>query len=704
MIKQNQSTNSIGGYFSCLFYLLVWVMVSSPLPSFSQLDSQAVSKIDSINELAFSLRGSNLEKSNQLANTSLFLSEKHNYLKGQAHALNIIGIYHRNKNRIEVAKEFYFQSLVVRRKTGDHALIGQQLLNIGNLYRRIDQPDSAVSYLFEALLLQTLEKNEKEISKIQSSLGLVYKDLGEYEKALEYLFKNVDYEYKHGTQTSKANASSRVGMILEKMGRFEEAKIEYLEAKNALSNEGRSKVMALTLNNLGNVYLAIGNIDSAEYCYNESLALKKELGLTSELAGTQQNLGKIAYSRGQQLLAEEYIGQALEIYKEGGDKSGIAECNTILGEIAWQNGDFESARNLLDVALEHIPNDYISPLKMRIWEILEDIYSKSGEFKKAFQLAKRRIDLMDSINIQLDAAAQIIAQKDIEIALLANRLEFKELEAENTRFKNLLGSITGLATMLFMALIGIAQRQKSRRKLAEKENELLEQEKSREIDQLLSESSLKMWEAMAKGQAEERERIAHELHGHLGTLLASAKMQMEEYTEKILDQRIPDLKKFKNTLQLISKACEESRNISHGLSDEMVLQYGFQQGVKDMVERMGNSQRLSISFLKAELKEKLHDEFEILIFRLTQDLLSNILKHAKASVASIEFFKNNGRFTIMVEDNGIGFDPKQESKGMGLQSLRSRINNHKGELVIQSSKGEGTTVIIHLPVPRKKLN
>jgi two-component system, NarL family, sensor kinase len=97
---------------------------------------------------------------------------------------------------------------------------------------------------------------------------------------------------------------------------------------------------------------------------------------------------------------------------------------------------------------------------------------------------------------------------------------------------------------------------------------------------------------------------------------------------------------------------------------------------------------------------RLEYAIEINLYRIIQELISNILKHSKASEVSIQLLKKVARLNIVVEDNGIGFDIDQikNKKGMGLKNIESRVDSLKGEFNIDSGKGAGTTITIEIPV------
>lgn len=99
--------------------------------------------------------------------------------------------------------------------------------------------------------------------------------------------------------------------------------------------------------------------------------------------------------------------------------------------------------------------------------------------------------------------------------------------------------------------------------------------------------------------------------------------------------------------------------------------------------------------------ERLENTLEIAIFRAVQELATNIIKHARATEAHIQLTHHDDNINIIIEDNGIGFDPEKAqiaADGMGLDTIRRKINQLGGTIEIDSTQGKGTSIIIDIPI------
>ncbi len=682
---------------SVLVQTVIWAIFVSPI-TFSLAQSSAIEfQIDSLNKVAFDLRNQSPELSLQKSTESLALSERERYDKGKAVSLNIQGLYHKNKNRWELARQFYFQSLELRLKIGDEGLIAQQLLNIGNFFRVRYQLDSALTYYDQALAIQRKLGNESKVAAISSNIALVYKDVGEYDKALKVLYRNLNFQRKKGSSSDVANAVFRVAEVNERIGNYQKSKAEYQEAIRLLVKGGRSKELAIGFNNLGNVLLVEGELDSAQFLYEESREIREELGLTADLAGSFLNLGEIARIRGQKVTAKAYAGNALNLFLEAENRLGIAEAYYLKAEILFGEGQYEKARELYKSCLEYIHNSELSTIQLNVLDRLADISSINADFKSAYNYSAKQSALLDSVNRHILAAERRIRNQDVEINNLENKIKLNDSERKRSNLTKSLYGASGVLLFLLGVIIVLIQRQRSKRKSA-----MIEKE--REIDRLMGEHGMRLLSGMVKGQAEERRKISNELHGQLGTLLVTAKMQLEMALEKN-DSNVTQFQKQLETAHgLLANACEEVRNISHGVSDEMVLRYGFQQALADLVDKINTSGKLHLEFLSSVKKMKFDESFEIEVFRLTQDLISNILKHSNATDATVQYLKSQDNLSVLVEDNGVGFDPKGQkaSNGLGISSIQSRVEALDGTVNFDPIIGQGTTVMMELPIPKSK--
>jgi PAS domain S-box-containing protein len=192
-----------------------------------------------------------------------------------------------------------------------------------------------------------------------------------------------------------------------------------------------------------------------------------------------------------------------------------------------------------------------------------------------------------------------------------------------------------------------------------------------------------------KTQEEERVRISNALHDSLGQLLYSASLKLQNSSAH------NDLF-FTQSLSLLDQAIRETRKISFELAPSVLSDYGIAVAVTEMASRI-TSNALVIEAKITGLNKRLPLEVETDIFRILQELVNNVVKHAGASKAQIRISKSGTRVNISVQDDGNGFNQEQKAgSGTGLSSIRNRISLYGGTMKIASRTGQGTIVNLKL--------
>ncbi len=202
-----------------------------------------------------------------------------------------------------------------------------------------------------------------------------------------------------------------------------------------------------------------------------------------------------------------------------------------------------------------------------------------------------------------------------------------------------------------------------------------------------------IFDALQKGQEQERTRLSQELHDGVGAKLSGLKMTMEYLNTNATEHGSLISKVFSG----LSETLEEVREISHNLQPYF-FNNSMEQLLLDLIERHNATGDCSYSLSMSPLEKELDENLKLHIYRIISELLNNIRKHAQASQASVQINMEANEMTISVEDNGIGMhDGYHNLESMGLKNIRTRVSVCKGSINIDSS-GKGTIVIIEIPL------
>ncbi len=207
----------------------------------------------------------------------------------------------------------------------------------------------------------------------------------------------------------------------------------------------------------------------------------------------------------------------------------------------------------------------------------------------------------------------------------------------------------------------------------------------------------KVLHAVVDAQEAERKRIASDLHDGLGQTLTAAHMYFIALADfQVSDPRWEELSH--TTEELISKAISETRLISHNLMPSTLNRFGLGQTIKELVERhnaIGVSLRI---FYQNTIGAQRYDSrVETALFRISQEIVNNTLKHSGADELRIELSEDADFLRFLAADNGRGFDTRRQKTGLGLSNLRTRVKSLNGQIEIYSEERKGTSVHIKIP-------
>jgi signal transduction histidine kinase len=246
--------------------------------------------------------------------------------------------------------------------------------------------------------------------------------------------------------------------------------------------------------------------------------------------------------------------------------------------------------------------------------------------------------------------------------------------------------ITGIS---IIALSGVLIFALWRKKNIDKQK--LQQER---IDNLQQKINIERLQASITGEERERTRIGRELHDGIGGLLSVARMNFELAKKVNTNEENED---FNDGLKLLEEATVELRKAAYNLMPEVLLNQGLASAVQAFCEKMMSKSTTQISFQAIGNRSKVTSAFDLPIYRIIQELIHNIIKHANAKNALVQLnFQQDGTINVTIEDDGIGLpeDAFEKSLSMGLKNTKERVIDLGGKLDIQSTAETGTSIYL----------
>jgi two-component system NarL family sensor kinase len=205
--------------------------------------------------------------------------------------------------------------------------------------------------------------------------------------------------------------------------------------------------------------------------------------------------------------------------------------------------------------------------------------------------------------------------------------------------------------------------------------------------------------AVFTAEENERQRIAKDLHDGVGQLMSAAKMNLSAIKNELNFETNIQQQSFEKTIQLVDESCKEVRAVSHNMMPNALLKSGLISGIRDFVNKL-DSRVIKINLFTDGLNEKLDENIEMVLYRVIQECVNNVIKHAEATHLDISMIKDEDGISVSIEDNGKGFNIKDKNnfEGIGLKNIITRIQYLKGTVEWDSSIGKGTVVTIQLPI------
>jgi len=151
-------------------------------------------------------------------------------------------------------------------------------------------------------------------------------------------------------------------------------------------------------------------------------------------------------------------------------------------------------------------------------------------------------------------------------------------------------------------------------------------------------------------------------------------------------------------LKKLINSTDELRNISHQMMPKSLSVLGAVQAIEDMLNMNLPYAKIKYSFEHFKIDDRLPEDVELLLFRVAQELVNNIVKHSVASEVNFQLFKANQNVVMIVEDNGVGISANYKKNGIGIQNINSRVESMNGIVSFESGVDRGTLVTLKVPI------
>ncbi len=599
-----------------------------------------------------------------------------------------ISFLHLSTGDYKKYRNYSNKALFLGKKIEDTTAIASAYFNIGQSFYAEYRNDSAYYYFSKSVKfydhLNDFERKAKLLLNLADIQDTEQDFIGSEENAIAALklYETLPRTEKNLDRTYMLN--NLLGIVSMKLGYNEKSLEFHKEAETvaeAMQEGFYNKIFSI--NNVAYVYRKQGNYEKALELYSDLIKIKKQYSqydatfyplLLTNSAYTKLLAGHTDFSNMESSFQEAYrISDSLD------DPITKLAVSIDRSKFYLQQKQQDSSLKYATIAYDLSKETSSNEILLDALKVLSEL--KQGEDGKAY--LKEHIALSDSL---------LNVERSVRNKFARIEFETDKISEENERMTIqrrwlFIVSIVLLVT-LFLAYVVIYQRNKNRKLRLEKD----QQKANEEIYNLMLSQQDKVEEA----RVNEKNRISREIHeGILGRLFGT-RINLENANVLAGVDAVKSRFGYINELKILE---DDIRGVSHDLSSDFVSGSGFMTIVYELIKKQAKAYQLNQNFNYDDdiSWEHVNNKTKINIYRIIQESLQNIYKHAEATEVTVGFESKNDDICVTIVDDGKGFDHNKSKKGIGLKNINERVKELEGSVIFDSQKGRGTNVVILVP-------
>lgn len=516
---------------------------------------------------------------------------------------------------------------------------------LSSIHRRKASYNMAVTHAMNALSIAEELNDNRLLGSSYNTIGILYLNLGNISKSKQYHLKALAIREHDKDSVGISISLNNIGIVFRDEGDYNKALAYYFKALAIAIHRDDSEDISFLYNDIGAAYTKVGNLDSAEVFLKRSIDIRERTGDKSEIAYTYNYLGENYEKKSDLAKAELYIKKALN--------TAIAQGNN--------KQHYEALESLSDFYARN------------------KIYDSAYTYLRAYRFYKDTIASTENQSLIAELTTKYETEKKEKKILIQ--------EAALNRKNYMIGGITALLIIALLSGYFYYNSYKLRQKDMLQKAIIQQQELATK--------------AVIEAEEKERKRIAAELHDGVGQLMSAARMNLNAVRNEIPFQNNDQQDAFDKAISLVDEGCKEVRSVSHNIMPNALLKAGLVSAIREFVEKI-DYRTLEVNLYSEGLNENIPTNVETVLYRVIQECVNNVIKHAQASKLDITLIRDEDGISATVEDNGIGFDTKRTSDGLGMKNMQTRIDYLKGSIEWNSATDKGTVVMIQIPATEIK--
>ena len=598
-----------------------------------------------------------LKKTEQLKAQSLKPAERHSVTisEGIANYERAFGYW--QSNQLDSARNYVQEGITIFEALNDSTYMAESYNLSGAINRKSFMLDKSISSYKQALNITESQHNYPLSAIILSNISVLYNELEEFEKAIQFSRRIFSYPVDTTSIDSRIVHISQLcnhAILLINHNRVQNAFDSLQVASQEIQENMPDGLKLYVYTNYARAFRELGETRQAIQYYQKAMKYK-------DRTSNEYNKANLDYLYGYMLLhdtdsltkAHQYLTKAVNFYRENP--------NRLLVESLFALSEAE-------MRLNHPAKVYA--LALEAHEAEKNLQTRSFHNR------------LSGFEAELKTK-----EKDLQIVHLKN-IQAEQKNAYQTKIYTAVGVLT--ATVLLIIILVISMR-KRRIAFRFKQMELEKQIKEKEMQSqlLVSEMNKKMTDQYLNGLEDSNNRISRELHDGICNELLSMQMSVNQTSTEALTGQIQSIR-------------ESLRTLSHQLSTPVFDHISLHQILSIYMDRLKHQENLKIhAYIEEDIsKLKISSDKVLNIYRIIQECISNILKHAHAQNAYVTVSIVQENIDIIIEDDGKGFPSNgtySSHEGLGLRSVKERTSKLQGHYEIESTEGKGTFIHIWFP-------
>jgi len=570
----------------------------------------------------------------------------------------------------------------------DYGLIKAEI-GQGNIAINNGSYNEALNYYTGAIGKCKSRKTLMLLTTLHNNIGNIHTLKGNYEKSTEQYELALGCAERYGSELALETLYNNLSIALNRLN-LPRRSLFYLEKAEKLALESSNYyTLADIYNNKGSAYAELENAERSLFFFNEAVLVSKKNGYQSTLYSALVNVGIHYLNTGR---VKDAISKFEEADKlDASINSYYRNLKTLAsGAAHLKNGSLDKAKSLLLESLKQAMA--LGNLKDQVTThgLLAELYRSRGDFARAFEHRSKELLLFDSLKRKETSYMVAEMEARYSATLKDKELAKKQLTisrqsavlAKKNRW--IMGGIAGLC--ITGILIWIQSRSfRRKQKIKNEQLKLLEQQQE----------NVKM-RSILDGAEKERIRLSREIHDSIMVQFSVVKMNLSVYAGSNAPGLTPEL--LAPIVKQLDEATDNLRRTAHNLMPDRLIEDGLVEAVFYFCANLQKSVPVAICFQPIGAIPQLPTRFELSLYRIIQELVQNIIKHADASEAIVQLSCEHDLLSVTVEDNGKGMPEQNRSEGSGLKSIEARVHEFSGRFTVDTARNVGTTVHLEFSV------